>query len=130
MFYLHPKRIIMRILIVDDETKICKILKSMLSELGHTVVAVEHGSYALNLLRADLFDVIILDILMDEMNGVDVVKKIKEMGIKVKIIVLTSIDDEGIKKYITELGINQYIIKPYNLETVKDTINNTILSFK
>lgn len=120
----------MRILVLDDEARICKILKGILSELGHTVVAVEHGSHALNLLRMELFDVIILDILMDEMIGVDVVKKIKEMGSKVKIIVLSSVDDEGIQKYIKELGINKFILKPFNLNTVKDTIHKTILSFQ
>lgn len=124
------ERITMKILVLDDETRICKTLKSMLSELGHTVVSVEYGSHAINMLKMDLFDVIILDILMVDMNGVDVVKEIKKMGSKIKIIVLTSVADEGIKKYITELGINKFIVKPYNLNYIKEDINQTIQSFQ
>lgn len=118
----------MKILVLDDEIRVCKILKAMLTEMGHTVVAVERGSHALNLLRMNLFDVIILDILMDEIIGTDVVKKIKEMGCNVKIIVLTSVDDEGIQKYITNLKIDNYLIKPYDINTIKNTLDKTISS--
>lgn len=116
----------MKILVLDDEPRICKTLKQMLSDMGHSVVAVERGSHALNLLRMNLFDVLILDILMDELIGTEVVKKVKEMGCNVKIIVLTSVDDEGIQKYITNLKIDKYLIKPYDINRIKNTLEQTI----
>ena len=65
---------------------------------------------------------------MDELIGTDVVKKIKEMGCKVKIIVLTSVDDEGIQKYIMNLKIDKYLIKPYDINKIKNTLDITISS--
>lgn len=118
----------MKILVLDDETRICKILKQMLTEQGHSVVTVERGSHALNMLRMNLFDVLILDILMDELIGTEVIKKIKAMGCKIKIIVLTSVDDEGIQKYITNLEIEKYLIKPYDIHKIKPALEKTISS--
>lgn len=120
----------MKVLVLDDEAKVCKKMKNILAELGHNAVVTERPCIALSLLRTGVFDVILLDILMDEMNGVDVVQEIKDMGSDVKIIVLTSIDDEGIQKYIKNLGIDKYIIKPYDMDSIRNTIDETMLALR
>ncbi len=78
-----------KVLIVDDEPDIRDILKLLLSSNGYEVKAVSNGEKAITLLKEESFDLVILDIMMPNQSGIDVLKKIREFS-KIPALFLTA----------------------------------------
>ena len=102
-----------RILVVDDEDDLREIFVKMLQSKDYYVSAVENGELALKLAAKERFDMIILDLNMSGMNGIDTYRAIKHIDQKVKVLMITgvflrSLEDEAIK-----LGICGFLHKPF-----------------
>jgi two-component system chemotaxis response regulator CheY len=106
----------MKILVVDDSTTMRKIVGLTLSGAGHSFVEAENGLKALDALKADSFDCIILDVNMPEMNGIEFLKANAANAKKCPIIVLTTQDEEALKKEALGLGAKDFLIKPFQKE--------------
>ncbi len=103
-----------KILIVDDNTKNIQLVLNLLKEFEYSFSYAVHGRDALELVKNDEFDLILLDIMMPEINGYDVAKKIKQESIQTPIIFLTAkVSPEHIVKGF-EAGAVDYITKPFN----------------
>jgi DNA-binding NtrC family response regulator len=104
-----------RILVVDDEESIRSLLKTGLSELGYVVSLAENGEEALHLLEKGSFDILIIDLVMPGMNGLDLIKKIRERGSNVVVFVITGYPTiENASESLTQ-GAYDYFVKPFNL---------------
>src|SRR5205823_2961730 len=79
-----------RILVMDDESDVCLVLKKVLDESGFTVDSYEDPLLALEKFKANLYDLVILDISMPEMNGFALYREIKRLDKKVKVCFLTA----------------------------------------
>jgi two-component system, sensor histidine kinase and response regulator len=109
-------RIAARILIVDDSELSREMLCRILERQGHVCVAVASGAEALERLRADRFDVVLLDFMMEGMNGIDVLRTVKaDPDLRENAIVMLSAFDEVADiGHSLEIGAEDYLLKPFD----------------
>lgn len=103
-----------RILIVDDEPSILTLLEYNLAQAGYEVVTAVDGKVAYNLIKKEVFDFIILDIMLPGMDGMDVCCRIRQENIQTPVLMLTAKADEYDKIIGLELGADDYMIKPFS----------------
>ncbi len=101
------------ILVVDDEPKIVQLARDYLERAGLSVLAASDGKTALAALRAEKPDLLILDLGLPQMDGLDVTRAIRKES-NVPIIMLTARGDESDKLIGLELGADDYITKPFS----------------
>ena len=114
-----------RILVVDDEPQIRRSLQGNLEGKGYAVETAESGEQALAAFQNRRPDIIILDILMPGMGGVEVVRRIRASS-TVPIIVLSAMDDERDKVEALETGADDYITKPFGMEELLARIHSLL----
>ena len=115
----------MRILVVDDEKTLVKGMKFNLENEGYEVECAYDGAAALELAREGRFDLIILDVMMPEMDGLEACMKIREFS-NVPIIMLTAKSEDADKLIGFESGADDYITKPFNILELKARIRALI----
>ena len=103
----------MKVLIVDDEYDIRYVVKTYCENEGYTVYEAYNGISALEVLKENLVDVIILDIMMPKMDGYTFFKEMKE-SYDIPTIVVSARSDEQDKLVGFELGIDDYVTKPFS----------------
>jgi DNA-binding response OmpR family regulator len=101
------------ILVVDDEPKIVQLLRDYLERAGFRVLTASNGKTALALAHAEKPDLIILDLGLPEMDGLDVTRTLRKVS-NVPILMLTARSDETDKLIGLELGADDYITKPFS----------------
>ena len=114
-----------RILVVDDEPQIRRSLQVNLERSGYAVETVESGEGALNSFRNRHPDVVILDLIMPGMGGVEVVRRIRESS-TVPIIVLSAMGEEARKVDALELGADDYMTKPFGMDELLARIRSLL----
>lgn len=110
-----------RLLVVDDEPVLLKGLKYSLEQDGYVIHSATDGEKAINLARLNEYDLIILDLMLPKIDGLDVCKKIREMS-SVPIIILTAKGDDSSKVLGLEYGADDYMTKPFNILELKARI--------
>ena len=116
-----------RILIVDDEDDLRTLLRDLLSVQGYQISSAADGEEAISLLKRDKFDITLLDIQMPNMNGIQVLKYIKEHTPRTRAIMLTGYADLKHAMEAKEFGARDFIGKPYKVEDVLSTIERVLL---
>jgi len=106
------------ILVVDDESKIRETIAQFLKEQGYQVEIALNGKEALEMFRKKKPDLILLDLMLPQVSGIEVCKEIRK-GSQVPIIMLTAKGDEIDKLIGLELGADDYITKPFSLREVE-----------
>lgn len=102
-----------KVLIVDDDPAICKLLdKVMRSNDLETTVAFS-GTEALSILKNHTFDIILMDVILGDMEGFDVIKRIRGQGISTPIIIVSGRNEDYDSLYGLSLGADDYITKPF-----------------
>lgn len=112
-----------KVLIVDDEAGIRSLLTETLNLVGFSTSCAENGMQAMNALRTEKFDLVLLDINMPLLNGFETISRIKQMDSNLPVIMVSARQDksdiiEGLK-----LGADDYISKPFNLEELVMRVN-------
>lgn len=102
-----------KILVVDDEERIVKIISAYLERDGYQVVTADDGPAALEVARREKPRLIILDLMLPGMSGMDVCRVLRQES-KVPIIMVTARDDDTDKIVGLELGADDYVTKPFN----------------
>jgi DNA-binding response OmpR family regulator len=102
-----------KILVVDDETKIVKLVRAYLEQAGYTVVVAEDGQTALIQSRREKPDLVILDLGLPGIDGLDVARTLRREG-DTPIIMLTARVDDTDRIIGLELGADDYVSKPFN----------------
>jgi DNA-binding response OmpR family regulator len=102
----------MRILIVDDDRRLHQLLATYLQQNGYTVASAYDGAGALALLAREPVDAVLLDVMMDGMDGLEVCRRIRAAS-RVPILMLTAKGDETDRVVGLELGADDYIAKPF-----------------
>jgi two-component system, OmpR family, KDP operon response regulator KdpE len=106
----------LRILVVDDEPAILRFLRVGLAGQGYVVSEAENGQSALDAVRQRRADLVVLDLGLPDIDGLEVIRRIREAGSAVPIIVLSSRDDEAAKVAALDLGADDYVTKPFGIE--------------
>ncbi len=102
-----------KILVTDDEDKIREIIKKYAIFEGHTVVEATNGMDAVNKVRQQDFDIIIMDVMMPELDGFSAVKEIRKKS-DCPVIMLSARGEEYDKIHGFELGVDDYVVKPFS----------------
>jgi heavy metal response regulator len=103
----------MRILLVEDERNVASFIKKGLEEEFYSVDIAEDGSEGLLLSRTNDYDLVILDIMLPGINGVELCKKIRERDRRIPILMLTAVDSIESKVQGLESGADDYLTKPF-----------------
>lgn len=107
-----------RILIVDDESSIVTLLKFNVGQAGFETDTAYDGAEAVKKAETDSFDLIILDLMLPEMDGIEVCKHLRTNKIDTPILMLTAKDEELDKVLGLELGADDYLTKPFSPKEV------------
>jgi len=103
------------ILVVDDNSDSITIMRNILEGCGHRVISATSGGAALDAVRGQRIDLVLLDVMMPEMNGIEVLQKIKENAMtgRLPVILVTARtqDDDVLSGY--QYGADYYITKPF-----------------
>jgi two-component system chemotaxis response regulator CheY len=117
----------MKVMLVDDSRTIRNIQKNVLAQLGHTdILEAGDGVEALSLIAQDPPDLILIDWNMPNMDGITLVRKIRETDKLTPLIMCTT---EAQKDRVIEAikaGVNNYVVKPFNVESLAEKIEQTM----
>jgi len=117
------------VLIVDDEQVVCDLLNNELSEQGYLCTTALDGYDALAKLATQNFDVILLDIKLPGISGIEVLRMVQSSHPSTAAIMITAVNDVDIAVEAMKLGALDYIVKPFDLDSV-DTSIRTVLETK
>lgn len=115
-----------KILVVDDEQSMRDFLAIMLKKEGHDVVTAETGDNALKAVQLEIFDLVISDVKMAGINGIDVLKTVKDISPETVVIMITAFATAETAVEAMKLGAYDYIIKPFKVDELKLIINNSL----
>lgn len=111
-----------KLLIVDDETDITEFAKHFFEKRGIDVITASGGQEALDLISLSNPDLTLLDVRMGEVTGVDVLRKLRESGNMMKVVMVTGVEDPAIIKQARDLGISGFIHKPLALDELEQVV--------
>lgn len=113
-----------KILVVDDEEKICQLLTKYLSNEGHRAEYVLSGKEAIDRVKKEYPDVVLLDLIMTGIPGVEVLDEINRISKKTKVVVMTGrLVETGFLKIIKQKGASSCILKPFDLNDINTAIS-------
>ena len=114
------------ILIIEDEPRIVSFLSQGLQQSGHQTLAVTNGERALPLALSEMFDLVLLDLVLPELDGVSILRAIRAQRLRVPVIVVTALFSEEDRSRALFLGANEYITKPFRFEHLLSYIRNYV----
>jgi two-component system KDP operon response regulator KdpE len=106
----------LRILVVDDEPAIRRFLRTSLTAQGYQIIEAETAKAALESMRRNLPDVLVLDLGLPDRDGIEVIQELRGAGSALPIIVLSSRADEAGKVRALDLGADDYVTKPFGVD--------------
>ena len=104
-----------RVLVVDDDSGTLKVLRRMLEALGHDVTAVSTGRAAIGLADRETFDVVLCDIHMPDLDGVEVIRRLTALGGRAQLVAMTGVPDPRCAFDARAAGAHRYLAKPIQL---------------
>jgi two-component system alkaline phosphatase synthesis response regulator PhoP len=116
----------MRILLVEDEEYLNKVIKMNLEMEGYEVVARDNGKTALETAESQHFDLLILDIMLPEISGLQICEKVRLQNKKVGIIIISAKDTSQDRILGLKLGADDYLNKPFQLEELLLRVQNIL----
>ncbi len=113
-----------RVLVAEDEPNIVESLSFILNRSGCDVTSVTDGEAALNSIRADKPNVVILDVMLPKMNGFEVLKAVRsdETVKDIPIIILTAKGQSQDRRMAEEIGANAFVTKPFSNQHIIETV--------
>jgi DNA-binding NtrC family response regulator len=104
----------MPVLIIDDEPELATIVADVLEEAGIAAVRAHDGATALRLLKDQAFDLVLSDVLMPGMTGLELLARVHGLGLSVPFILMTAYQSDAVFVDAVRLGAVDFIIKPYS----------------
>lgn len=113
---------IKKLLIVDDEDDVRLFLEDFLSEREFQVITASSAEEGLELIERQIPDIVLLDLMMPGMDGLECLKLIKKKHPKIKVIMITALNDETKVELAKKQGAENYILKPFSLEYLESEL--------
>jgi CheY-like chemotaxis protein len=108
-----------RVLVVDDELEVASLLRDALQGFGYVVKVAVNGSEALGLVPVFQPEVVLLDVAMPGMSGVEVLERLRREHPRVSVIMVTANEDEQAARRMLTRGAFDYVRKPFDLEMIE-----------
>lgn len=115
-----------RILIIDDDKDICEYMQLLLSQSGYEVTAETDARAALELLKEEEFHVVILDIMMPELNGMELLERIRDFDSDIAIIIFTGYPSVDTAVTSMKYNVSDYIKKPFDVDEFNQTLEKIL----
>lgn len=118
-----------KILVVDDEKILLETLDKLLSREGYQVTTLDNSYDALDMVKKEFFDLIVLDVRMPGMDGISLLKEIRKIqdgGEKSMVVIITGYASEDVPIKAIKLGADDYILKPFELADFLYSVNRNI----
>ena len=107
------------VLVVDDEKEICWLLQQILSQEGYQVSTAHSGKEGLaHIGQGGEIDILILDLRLPDMNGLDLLEQIRAGGLQIPVVVITAFGDEESRERAAGLGVKAFLDKPFEISTL------------
>jgi DNA-binding response OmpR family regulator len=111
-----------KVLVVDDEPEAVELLVEFLSSKGYEILTATSGEEALRRVKEDRPHLVLLDIRMPKMSGLEVLKRIREIDPEMGVIMVTAVNEEDVGRQALELGAFDYIVKPLDLKYLERSL--------
>lgn len=115
-----------KLLIVDDEIDIREFAKNFFQKRGVTVFTAAGGLKALDIIDKEEPDLVLLDVHMEEISGIEVLKRLRAKGNPVKVMMVTGVEEARVVNEAKSLGVLGYIHKPLVLEELEKVVMNEL----
>lgn len=119
-----------KILVVDDEELIRRTIAKILQKAQYEVVLAEDGHAAIEKAKAEKFDLVISDVRMPGIDGLETIRRIKEIQPEVHSIIITGYASEDTPVQAIKLGVNDYIFKPFEVETFLHSVQRNLTNVR
>ncbi len=111
-----------KILIVDDNVNVCYLLKSYLEEMDYEVIVSNSGMDALEKVKELKPDIMLLDVIMEEISGMEVLRRVRLFNKSIGIIMVSGLTDESYYKKAIEYGADEYLTKPFDYKHLHECV--------
>jgi len=111
-----------RILVVDDEPDAVELLQEFLTAKGYDVITASDGEEALRQVKEHRPHLILLDVRMPKLNGMEVLKRVREIDHEVGVIMVTAVNEEETGREALKMGAFDYITKPLDLQYLERSL--------
>jgi len=111
-----------KILVVDDEIEVCNALTEFLSIKGYQALAAQSGKEALLVVNEKQPHIVLLDIIMPGMSGIETLKEIKKIAPRTGVVMITAVTDEALGNKALKLGADDFITKPVDLDYLETVL--------
>lgn len=114
------------LLMIDDEVKLLEVFEKFLSKKGYRVLTATSGEKGLRIAQLEKPDLIVLDLRMPKMDGIETLKRLRKKDKDTKVIMLTAFGTANYLRVTSDLGISDFISKPFDLHALLDVITSTL----
>ena len=111
-----------KLLVVDDEIAVVDILKHFFAKQGYQVFIATKGTEALALVEREHPHLMLLDVKMPDMSGIEVLRQIRQRGDEVKVVMVSAAHDETTMQEAKRLGAIDYVVKPFHLDYLEQVV--------
>ena len=118
-----------KLLVIDDDQDTCEYLKEFFEQRKCIVLTANSGKKGLSIVKKDKPDIVLLDVNMEGMSGLEVLKEIKAIDSAVKVIMVTVAADKEIRQKAEELGADDFVKKPLNTTYLEGTVSVKVAAF-
>jgi len=115
-----------KILVIDDEQGIRNLLDTLLRRKGYDVILAESGRKGLELFRREHPDVIVLDLKMPEMDGIEVLEQVRSLNPDQHVIILTGTGTPEMEQRVYALGVYEFVHKEFSLHRLGDALKRLL----
>lgn len=115
-----------RILLVDDEVQVREVINHALTMLGYEVIQASNGREALELFNMNRPDLVISDIHMPEMNGLELLKTIRDGDPELPVVLITGFNVDEARQVAEEYAANALLLKPFRLRQLQQILNELL----
>lgn len=108
-----------RVLVIDDEAIVCKSLSKALGKLGFQVTVFEDPELALKQVDSQKFDIVVTDVIMGDVDGIQVLEHVKNRSPQTEVIIMTAYAMMDLARRAMDLGAFDFIAKPFDAEEIR-----------
>ena len=114
------------ILVVEDEEIERKLLSEVLETLAYEVAQAQNGREALDIMSKQKVDLILTDVHMPELNGLELLKRVREMGNNLPVIIMTGFDASEAQKSAEKYNAAALLLKPFRIQELRDILTDVL----
>jgi DNA-binding NtrC family response regulator len=120
------KNVICRLLVVDDEAIVGKRLKQVFSKMGYEIETYTDAASGMAAMAEKPFDIVVTDLKMDGMDGMEVLKRVRSMNPRTQVIIITGYASPDTAELAQQQGVFEFLAKPFRLDELKQVISRAL----